>query len=455
MMIATDDKEVAEVVGGAGHRACELARGCRFVIDRGWVCRRKFCLCRGRACVRLQGMKRLLCLAVSVLMTAVLVAEPAPPSTPWNLEVLSRAPVVEWSEGAEVRSLFYQGEPYQGKPTRVFAYYATPGSLAGDASLDKNLPGIVLVHGGGGRAFEKWARLWAARGYAAIAMDLSGRGPDKKPLPDGGPRQSDEIIFRTDTPATDQWTYHAVANVIRAHSLLLSFPEVDAQRTAVTGISWGGYLTCIVAGLDDRFKAAVPVYGCGFLAENSFWLKRFEKMDEAARARWVRLWDPSMYVGSATMPMLFVNGGTDFAYPPDSHAKTYALVKSPKTLCFVPQLKHGHNFDKPKAVEVFIDSALRGGAPLPKVAKAVVADDAISAMVVSATTLVKAELHYTLDPVSTKPGARKWVTQPASLTDGMIRATKPPAAVSIWFLTVEDERGATVSSELVFPRSGL
>jgi len=29
----------------------------------------------------------------------------------------------------------------------------------------------------------------------------------------------------------------------------------------VTGISWGGYLTCIVAGIDDRLKAAVPVYG--------------------------------------------------------------------------------------------------------------------------------------------------------------------------------------------------
>jgi dienelactone hydrolase len=118
--------------------------------------------------------------------------------------------------------------------------------------------------------------------------------------------------------------------VIRAHSLLLSFPEVDARRTAVTGISWGGYLTCIVAGLDDRFKAAVPVYGCGFLHENSCWLDRFGQMSDEARANWIQLWDPSRYVGSASMPMLFVNGGKDFAYPPDSHAKTYALVKSPK-----------------------------------------------------------------------------------------------------------------------------
>jgi cephalosporin-C deacetylase-like acetyl esterase len=87
-----------------------------------------------------------------------------------------------------------------------------------------------------------------------------------------------------------------VANVILAHSLIRSFDEVDAGRTAVTGTSWGGYLTCIVAGLDNRFKAAVPVYGCGFLNENSVWLRRFAKMTLVQKDRWVRLWDPSMYI---------------------------------------------------------------------------------------------------------------------------------------------------------------
>ena len=115
-----------------------------------------------------------------------------------------------------------------------------------------------------------------------------------------------------DLPVTEQWTYHAVANAIRAHSLIRSFPEVDTSRTAVTGISWGGYLTCIVAGLDNRFVAAVPVYGCGFLHENSAWLGEFSNMSDAQKTKWIRLWDPSQYVGSAAMPMLLVNGGKDF-----------------------------------------------------------------------------------------------------------------------------------------------
>ena len=36
----------------------------------------------------------------------------------------------------------------------------------------------------------------------------------------------------------------------------------------MTGISWGGYLTCLVASLDSRFIAAAPVYGCGFYDES-------------------------------------------------------------------------------------------------------------------------------------------------------------------------------------------
>ena len=185
-----------------------------------------------------------------------------------------------------------------------------------------------------------------------------GADPTKQRLPDGGPGQGHDMKFETiGQTETEQWTYHAVANVIRAHSLIRSFPEVDPARTAITGISWGGYLTCIVAGLDNRFQAAVPVYGCGFLHENSAWLGDFAKMSQAHQAKWVNLWEPSRYVGSAEMPMLFVNGGNDGAYPPDSHAKTFALVHSPKYLHFVPELPHGHLFDRPKAIEVFVEPA--------------------------------------------------------------------------------------------------
>jgi len=379
-------------------------------------------------------------------------ADTLPKTTPWDLKALSAPPALKWSEGdgKGVRSLYYSGDAYKGKPTRVFAYYATPGTLAKDPAKDKNLPAVVLVHGGGGRAFNQWAKLWAKRGYAAISMDLGGCGP-KKRLEDGGPDQSDKTKFGAVAgPDKDQWTYHAVANVILAHSLIRSFDEVDADRTALTGISWGGYLTCIVSGLDNRFKAAVPVYGCGFLHENSVWLSRFKGMSAENRAKWVRLWDPSMYVGSAAMPMLFVNGGKDFAYPPDSHAKTCGLVKAPgKNIRFSPALRHGHFFDRPKAIEVFIDHYLKGGVALPLVLSPVTAKGKVTAGVKTSTKLTSATLYYTTEKLPGNPRTRKWIKKPATIEDNRITAELPPEDATIWFLTVTDERKTTVSSELV------
>ena len=243
---------------------------------------------------------------------------------PWDLAELKKTPAAEWGEKSElVQEVYYAGEPLAGKPTRVFAYYARPES--GDGPF----PGMVLVHGGGGTAFAQWATLWAKRGYAAVAMDMGGCGPGRKRLDDGMPGQGHPEKFRkftTDEEARSLWTYHAVAAVIRGHSLLAARQEVDPQRTGLTGISWGGYLTCIVAGLDDRFKVVVPVYGCGFLHENSCWLGEFNRLGPEQTKRWVAYYDPSRYLPGVRCPILFVNGTNDFAYPLDSYQKSYRAV---------------------------------------------------------------------------------------------------------------------------------
>ena len=91
--------------------------------------------------------------------------------------------------------------------------------------------------------------------------------------------------------------------------------------------SWGGYLTCILAGIDHRFKVAVPVYGCGFLHEDSYWKEPIlDKMSLELRERWVRCFDPSRYLPGVRCPILFLNGTNDFAYPLDSYRKCFDLV---------------------------------------------------------------------------------------------------------------------------------
>ena len=329
---------------------------------------------------------------------------------PWDLDVLFKSPAVTWgvTNGA-VQELYYEGELWNGKPTRVFAYLGRPSGVS-----TTRHPAMVLVHGGGGKAFKAWAEHWAQRGYVALAMDLSGNGPNGR-LPDGGPDQSDQSKFRefTEADARQMWTYHTVAAVIRAHSLLRSLPDVDPERTGLTGISWGGYLTCIVTGIDSRFKVAVPVYGCGFLGDNSYWAdKSLAALKPETRNLWLRLFDPSQFLAGVSSPILFVNGTTDFAYPLDSYQKSYRLVAAKwRHVSVAINRPHGHNWTFPE-VDRFVDGVLRGEPGLVRMGPPVVTDGRVSvALVCNNRATAKAPLtrharHTRLDGVARSRCAR-------------------------------------------------
>jgi dienelactone hydrolase len=385
--------------------------------------------------------RRLFLIAIFCLPTINSLQTSAADNTgPWDLPALKQAPAAEFGPAdGLVRPVYYAGEPLQGKPTKVFAWYAQP---AGNGPF----PAVVLVHGGGGKAFRDWAVHWANRGYAALAMDLAGHGPDGK-LPDGGPDQSDETKFRsfTDSEAREMWSYHAVAAVIRGHSLLAAQPSVDASRIGITGISWGGYLTCLVASLDDRLKVAVPVYGCGFLADNSVWTQpRFAPMTPELRQRWVSHFDPSSYLAKVRCPILFLNGTNDFAYPLDSYRKSYRLVQpSLRTVAIIPRLPHGHIWTFPE-VDLFIDSQLNGGTPLATIGPLQQARTELKAAVQSTTEIREAQLHYTTADGSWQN--REWKSLPATLSNGIISATIPENARA-YYLAAKDAHGVTVSSD--------
>src|SRR4051812_40091236 len=71
-------------------------------------------------------------------------AEPAPlpDFTPWDVRALGKAPAFEWlGRSGTVHSMLYEAEPYQGKKTKVFAYYASPSTLGIDKEVGKRFPG--------------------------------------------------------------------------------------------------------------------------------------------------------------------------------------------------------------------------------------------------------------------------------------------------------------------------
>ena len=364
----------------------------------------------------------------------------------WNVdEYLATPPKAEWGKAMTplVREVYYEGEPFQGKPTRVFAYYGKPEGAG-------PFPAVLLIHGGGGKAFADWAEIWAKRGYVAIAMDLAGHGPDAK-LPDGGPNQDDTVKFRDFTIADgdykNMWTYQAIAAILRGHALLAVQPEVDANRIAATGISWGGYLTCILAGVDTKLRAAVPVYGCGFLHESSCWKGIFDKMTPEHRSRWVALFDPSRHVGRATCPMLFVNGTNDFAYPLDSYEKTYRLPKGVVSTSITIERPHGHIFTFGE-VGAYIDSVLLGTKPLAKVSemKIDLEKREVRAEWSSEVSLEKADLVFT-DELG-EWSKRKWKSVPAEIRGNEVFATLPDSLPHCFYLLLTDNRGYPVSTPI-------
>lgn len=354
---------------------------------------------------------------------------------------------------AGIKAVYYEGVPYKGKPTRVFAYYALP-----EADGGSKVPAMVLVHGGGGTAFHEWVQLWTDRGYAAIAMDLEGHLPlakdseGKRPQHDwSGPSRQGEFEDYA-LPIEEQWMYHAVAAVIKAHSFIRSLPQVDADRVGIHGISWGGIVTSIVSGVDSRFAFAIPVYGCGYLYESSNkYGDGFARMPEADAAKIKRLWDPSAHLPNVTMPMLWVNGDADAHFPLHLFSKSFETARSSRSdsrLSIQFGLRHSHVMGwKPEEIYAFADQMTRGTAPLLLLSPVETAGNGAAVRYSGDTAVRKAELRYAAD--TSDWFSMNWAVAETEVDAATqeIRAVVPDEAQA-YFFHVTDDRDFVVCSEI-------
>lgn len=343
-------------------------------------------------------MKRKLISSCIMFLTSVICAAG---DIPWQFDKWRQAPEIfpadpalfEFSVPEDVKPVFYAGADYQGRPTRVFAWLGIPDNPDG-----RKLPAMVLVHGGGGSAFAEWAAYWVRRGYAVIAMDLCSciptagfegygirKGHDFMPGPP-------DDIFGNNMPVADRWPYHAAASVMLAHSLLASLPEVDPEKIGLTGISWGGVVACIAAGIDDRFAFAAPVYGCGFIKEQT---ALYGNTPEAVVDEWCSLWDPVLYLPQVKIPMLFVSGATDHAFALDSWERSAALPEGKVTLSMRPELIHCHRYGIAPEVSAFADAVLQNRNVLPELQESKITGDVLHTSWNNAFEITGAELVYT------------------------------------------------------------
>jgi len=275
----------------------------------------------------------------------------------------------QYRQYSNIRGLIMNGLSYHDKPTEVFCWYGVPETL----QKGEKAPAVVLVHGGGGTVFPEWAKRWTDHGYIAISIALEGQVPGPKnpnskleikhPTTElSGPyRQGFFLDLKTDK-LEDQWFYHAVADVILATSLLRSFPEVDQTKIGITGISWGGILTNVVTGIDNRFAFAIPVYGCGYLNEAPTYTKQLETHTPESKKFYLENWEPSLFIPLQKQPTLFVNGSNDGHFSMNSFSKTYQASVSEKYLHVEYEMKHGHAPGwNPEVIYSFADYVTKGG----------------------------------------------------------------------------------------------
>lgn len=338
-----------------------------------------------------------------------------------------------------IEGLIYEGATLKGKKTKVFAYRGYPKN----AKANEKLPAVVLVHGGGGVAFLPWVKQWNERGYVAIAMSNTGDFPIAE---NAGYTESDTIkqlwhhglcdgfseegytdapgndgMKHSDSPLEEQWMYHAVAQTILAHNVLREDPRVDASRIGIVGVSWGGIITTLTIGYDNRFAFAVPIYGSAYLAEAigpepAVFFKEGKNPE---------LWLAEHRLDNAKMPILWQCETADMAFSLNSnnHSYLHSRPNNPLTrMSAVYDMHHSHKraWVRHEAL-AFADAVCKGAPMLPTLVQErgrVVCTD-------PAAEIVSMRLYYLTEPMSYARNEKnqmimqqKWQWQDLAVADG-------------------------------------
>ncbi|HET6247051.1 MAG TPA: alpha/beta hydrolase family protein [Tepidisphaeraceae bacterium] len=98
-------------------------------------------------------------------------------------------------------------------------------------------------------------------------------------------------IFDTDPTRAVDALRQTVMDIRRAKAILASRAEIDPARISITGISLGGIMTSLAAGVDGSFYRVVPILAGGNIAELVFHTRETRKLSAELTARGVTVDD--------------------------------------------------------------------------------------------------------------------------------------------------------------------
>ena len=345
------------------------------------------------------------------------------PAKYWRLEELSAAPAYRELDDPVtaqpgLKSLMVSGKGPNGSKAEFFCYYGRP-----EGPVPKGgFPGVVMVHGGGGTAYPNYTKDWIGLGFAVISIDwynqrpapgLTNVPPSHVTVPrialDGGKRQ-DHVAN--------------VANMVLAHSLLRSFPEVNRDRTVFVGLSWGSWYGVCVAAVDDRFKGCVEIY-CGD------WNPGRKEFFQVVNGR---------FLPYAKVPMWWAVSTNDQNVTPRTSQDGFDACADFAGAAIVNRLPHSHiGFDFP-SVRRMAKCFTGGAKPLPRLTRGMIEGGVASAEILDpGAGIASAKLGYTTC-TNLPTWKREWKYAPAKIEGNRISAELPPGAVQCYLSAYEAEK---------------
>ena len=178
-------------------------------------------------------------------------------------KVVLRGEAKRWSE-AKTRVEWLDtlaGPGYRVKKAslRGDSWIVDPGAAIRTRKAQRQVPVVLNVNGHEGTGVSTpYIQLrcinLAKRGIVALNFEWYGMGQLKTD------NFNHTRLNQIDLTGTSGVSLHYLAQT-RAIDILLSHPNADPQRLAVTGLSGGGWQTIFVSSLDKRVKVANPVAG--------------------------------------------------------------------------------------------------------------------------------------------------------------------------------------------------
>ena len=195
-------------------------------------------------------------------------------------------------------------------------------------------PGMVVMHGlpGKARDFAGLGQNYAQNGAVVIAIDAPFS------------RRTGPALTITEQDRTEQ--IQVIKDLQRAVDVLRSRPNVDDDRIAYVGFSWGGATGALFVGIERRLEAAALVVGHGGQVSHATGPEGFKLIANlpcARRVAWIRAMapiEPIRFVGHANVPLLLQNGTMDEFIPSADAAELHAAAPQLKTVRWYTA---GHN----------------------------------------------------------------------------------------------------------------